>query len=293
MFEGMALLLFLLLLWSEKSFAETNKYLKMSSLCAPNAHKHVQPLKIDGAVLTSEEDFHADSCTTTFQTDSILQRLMLRFERLTLNCDTHMDIFDAADAVGEPKITLSCGKNESQVGTIQMQSNFVTLKYRTKSTFRDSGFKLILTSYRPKLLPGVNDKHHCGGFECRNTSFCISSDLKCDGINHCGDDSDEADSCANNEKTTSTRILETSPESTTFVEFPTTSREDVTSPTYDTIASVQSTPRRQEADTYQQETCESWRGGMLDTILGGIGIPTHVCYAGYFVYGTIKSLFGY
>ncbi|XP_064479607.1 uncharacterized protein LOC135392846 [Ornithodoros turicata] len=170
--------------------------MKMSSLCLRRA-----PVfwRIDGAVLTPEENFHANSCTTTFQTDSILQRLMLRFERLALNCDTHMDIFDAADAVGQRKIRLSCGNNESQVGTIQMQTNFVTLKYKTESTFRDSDFKLIITSYRPKFLPGLNNTLHCGGFECRDTSFCISSDLECDGVNHCGDNSDEVDPCANKE----------------------------------------------------------------------------------------------
>ncbi|XP_055308116.1 uncharacterized protein LOC129572197 [Sitodiplosis mosellana] len=34
--------------------------------------------------------------------------------------------------------------------------------------------------------------HACKEFRCKSTEFCISADLMCDGINHCGDGTDEA-----------------------------------------------------------------------------------------------------
>lgn len=64
--------------------------------------------KIDGAVLTSESENNLE-CAVTFQTDSILQRFMLRFERLALDCHDHLVIFDGAHAIGNQKVLIqSC-----------------------------------------------------------------------------------------------------------------------------------------------------------------------------------------
>ncbi|CAA9995744.1 unnamed protein product, partial [Nesidiocoris tenuis] len=35
-------------------------------------------------------------------------------------------------------------------------------------------------------------EHDCKEFRCTKREFCIATDLVCDGVNHCGDDSDEA-----------------------------------------------------------------------------------------------------
>ncbi|XP_026667911.1 uncharacterized protein LOC113464114, partial [Ceratina calcarata] len=46
--------------------------------------------------------------------------------------------------------------------------------------------------------------HTCKDFRCTQNEFCIETDLLCDGVNHCGDGSDEATStlCANSEAST-------------------------------------------------------------------------------------------
>ncbi|EFN73861.1 hypothetical protein EAG_06503 [Camponotus floridanus] len=58
--------------------------------------------KIDGAVLTSQNERELD-CAITFQTHSILQRFMLRFDQLQLDCNDHLYIYDGAHAVGSYK----------------------------------------------------------------------------------------------------------------------------------------------------------------------------------------------
>ncbi|RWS12944.1 hypothetical protein B4U79_06995, partial [Dinothrombium tinctorium] len=65
--------------------------------------------------------------------------------------------------------------------------NFVTLKYVTDSWSQPGdGFTLVITAF--KDAPSVGCAVHV--LKCLNT-FCISRDLACDGINHCGDNSDE------------------------------------------------------------------------------------------------------
>ncbi|EZA58366.1 hypothetical protein X777_01323 [Ooceraea biroi] len=58
--------------------------------------------KIDGAVITSQNERELD-CSITFQTHSILQRFMLRFDQLQLDCNDHLYIYDGAHAVGSYK----------------------------------------------------------------------------------------------------------------------------------------------------------------------------------------------
>lgn len=74
----------------------------ISSLCMGERH-YPQYKKIDGAVLTSESENNLE-CAVTFQTDSILQRFMLRFEKLALDCHDHLVIFDGAHAIGNHKV---------------------------------------------------------------------------------------------------------------------------------------------------------------------------------------------
>lgn len=61
--------------------------------------------KIDGAVLKSRNERNLD-CVITFQTDSILQRFMLRFDELSLDCNDHLYIYDGAHAVGQHKVSV-------------------------------------------------------------------------------------------------------------------------------------------------------------------------------------------
>lgn len=71
----------------------------VSKLCSHE--RNTRPLfkTIDGAVITSEMDDNMH-CEMTFQTESVLQRFMIRFEILALDCNDHLYIFDG-DIVSE------------------------------------------------------------------------------------------------------------------------------------------------------------------------------------------------
>lgn len=74
----------------------------MQSLCKNNFLMNLYR-KIDGAVLWSQNERNLD-CVVTFQTHSILQRFMLRFDFLQLDCNDHLYIYDGAHAVGTYKV---------------------------------------------------------------------------------------------------------------------------------------------------------------------------------------------
>lgn len=175
----------LLLLMAGRVTSEKNKYYHMSSQCK-NHFLALQYRKIDGAVLQSQNERNLD-CVITFQTHSILQRFMLRFDLLQLDCNDHLFIYDGAHAVGSYKSDLSCRNTKQTVGAIYTRTNFVTLKYVTDGWGTESnGFKLVITAFKDKKLA-------CEDFRC-NREFCIHSDLICDDVNHCGDGSDELSS---------------------------------------------------------------------------------------------------
>ncbi|OXU27374.1 hypothetical protein TSAR_013816 [Trichomalopsis sarcophagae] len=153
--------------------------------------------KIEGAVLTSQNERNLD-CAITFQTNSILQRFMLKFDRLQLDCNDHLYIYDGAHSVGSFKADLSCRNTMQSVGAIYTHTNFVTLKYVTDAWGTDTnGFRLVITAVK-------DPKHACKDFRCTLKEFCIDNDLVCDGISHCEDGSDEATStvCVNTEAST-------------------------------------------------------------------------------------------
>ncbi|XP_055381657.1 uncharacterized protein LOC129612169 [Condylostylus longicornis] len=168
----------------------------MSSLCKNHFLQQLYR-KIDGAVLLSQNERNLD-CMITFQTHSILQRFMLRFDLLQLDCNDHLYVYDGAHAVGSHKADLSCRNTKQSVGSIFTRTNFVTLKYVTDNWGTDAnGFKLVITAVK-------DSKHSCKDFRCEYRDFCIHPDLVCDNVNHCGDNSDESASnlCQNQEQTT-------------------------------------------------------------------------------------------
>ncbi|XP_019873178.1 uncharacterized protein LOC109601377 [Aethina tumida] len=171
-------------LFSSFAVAEKSKHYSMQSLCKTH---YLQQLyrKIDGAVLYSKNERNLD-CVITFQTHSILQRFMLRFDVLQLDCNDHLYIYDGAHAVGTYKFDLSCKNTKQTLGAMFTRTNYVTLKYVTDAWGTDSnGFRLVITAVKDL-------KHACTEFRCQLREFCIATDLVCDGINHCADGSDES-----------------------------------------------------------------------------------------------------
>ncbi|KAM3959173.1 low-density lipoprotein receptor domain containing lost and found [Aphomia sociella] len=165
------------------SHAEKSKFYYMDSLCKDHFLQR-QYRKLDGGVLWSRNERNLD-CTVTFQTHSILQRFMLHFDLLQLDCNDHLYVYDGAHATAPPKADLSCRNTKQQVGALFTRSNFVTLKYVTDNWGTDAnGFKLVITAVK-------DPKHGCKEFRCKQREFCVSADLTCDGVDHCADGSDE------------------------------------------------------------------------------------------------------
>ncbi|XP_076245944.1 uncharacterized protein LOC143186258 [Calliopsis andreniformis] len=186
----------LVALLSRGVVGEKSKKYQMNDVCKKYFMRDLYR-KIDGAVLISQNERDLD-CTITFQTHSILQRFMLRFDQLQLDCNDHLYIYDGAHAVSSYKADLSCRNTKQTVGAIYTRTNFVTLKYVTDSWGTNAnGFRLVITAVK-------DPKHTCKDFRCTENKFCIETDLLCDGVNHCGDGSDEATStlCANSETST-------------------------------------------------------------------------------------------
>lgn len=103
------------------------------------------------------------------------------------------------------------------MGTIFINGYFVTLKYVTDQWSKQGdGFSLVITAYKDtckywvysinfidcvngiilkKLIPFVSlillAPQNCNLYTCAN-QFCISHELTCDNVNHCGDSSDES-----------------------------------------------------------------------------------------------------
>ena len=74
----------------------------MASLCKSHFLQQLYR-KIDGAVLRSQNEHNLD-CLITFQTETVLQRFMLRFDQLQLDCNDHLFIYDGAHATGVYKV---------------------------------------------------------------------------------------------------------------------------------------------------------------------------------------------
>ncbi|XP_060844599.1 uncharacterized protein LOC132924360 isoform X4 [Rhopalosiphum padi] len=134
-------------LLTDSAFAEKNKFYEMQTICKTHFLQQVYR-KIEGAVLDSQNERNLD-CVTTFQTHSILQRFMIHFDRLQLDCNDHLFIFDGAHAVGQHKADITCSSTKQSVGVIFTRTNFVTLKYVTDSWgTRVNGFRLIITAFK-------------------------------------------------------------------------------------------------------------------------------------------------
>jgi hypothetical protein len=78
---------------------------KITKLCQQNHKSFLStiPRTIDGALLISKNERDLN-CIITFQTESILERFMLRFEELQIDCNDKLMIYDGSHAIGQPKV---------------------------------------------------------------------------------------------------------------------------------------------------------------------------------------------
>lgn len=171
--------------------AVKNQYIPVSELCAKSDQDNFLsniPKPIDGAVVVSQNERDVN-CVVTFQTESILERFMIRFDDLKIDCNDKLVIYDGAHAIGKFMESISCDKTDDSVGrngVIFSQTNYVTLKYVTDSWgTEENGFKMIITAFRDATQYGCHN-----GFQCSKNT-CIDNDLVCDNIHHCVDGADE------------------------------------------------------------------------------------------------------
>ncbi|XP_070494699.1 uncharacterized protein [Chironomus tepperi] len=177
-------IIFILFISISDVCCELNKNYHINQLCK-NTFLRQLYRKVDGATLMSQNERNLD-CEITFQTHSILQRFMLRFDTLSLDCNDHLYVYDGGHAAGHAKIDISCRNTKQSVGVLFTNTNHITLKYVTDNWGTDSnGFKLVITAIK-------DPKHACRDFRCHAKEFCIHPDLLCDGVNHCSDASDES-----------------------------------------------------------------------------------------------------
>ena len=59
---------------------------------------------VDGVVLDSRDERDED-CVITFQTESVIEKFLLKFERLHMDCHDHLYIFDGAHAAGAYRVS--------------------------------------------------------------------------------------------------------------------------------------------------------------------------------------------
>ena len=84
---------------------------------------------------------------------------------------------------------ISCDSQPSSVGSngfIITRTNFVTLRYQTDSWgTENNGFSLVITAFKNSQSFGCSEAFQC------DAHICISPDLVCDGVSHCGHGEDE------------------------------------------------------------------------------------------------------
>ena len=61
------------------------------------------PRTVEGVVLDSRDERDED-CVITFQTESVIQKFLLKFERLQMDCNDHLYIYDAAHVAGHWRV---------------------------------------------------------------------------------------------------------------------------------------------------------------------------------------------
>ncbi|XP_059171148.1 suppressor of tumorigenicity 14 protein-like [Physella acuta] len=140
-------------------------------------------------------DIHCDiSVTFTRGMHLLVDLFFVDIIPLTLNrttCDTGLEIFDQEGRkyydgrriCGEAREWEEQKKTTNQTAVIE-KSPLILRLYRN-SAYKGQGFKMHLNEFRPYW------PCYTGEFKCKHMQRCVSKDLKFDGWNDCGDNSDE------------------------------------------------------------------------------------------------------
>ena len=71
---------------------------------------------VDGVILESRDERDED-CVITFQTESVVEKFLLKFERLQMDCNDHLYIYDGAHVAGAWRVS------HTQSGALEVQDS--------------------------------------------------------------------------------------------------------------------------------------------------------------------------
>ncbi|XP_067651859.1 neuropilin and tolloid-like protein 2 [Haliotis asinina] len=128
------------------------------------------------------------SCTYTV-TVAANKRVFAKFQRFDFekkhngSCTDYVNLYDGND-VSQTRLNANPLCGTVLPSNAMSSGNSITVSFVTDSTGIGRGFALLFTAV-------YNGTCASGDFSCNN-SFCIDSDLQCNGLDQCGDNSDEA-----------------------------------------------------------------------------------------------------
>ncbi|XP_071084588.1 neuropilin and tolloid-like protein 2 [Haliotis cracherodii] len=128
------------------------------------------------------------SCTYTV-TVAANKRVLAKFQRFDFekehngSCVDYINLFDGSD-VHQTKLNAKPLCGTILPGSTISSRNTITASFVTDSSGTARGFALLFTAI-------YNGTCASGDFSCNN-SLCIANDLQCNGLDQCGDNSDEA-----------------------------------------------------------------------------------------------------
>ncbi|XP_070574881.1 low-density lipoprotein receptor class A domain-containing protein 2-like [Ptychodera flava] len=152
-----------------------------------------ETVEADGSRLVSQfSKNHEDKldCVVTLEASENNQRILLTFDWIDLEtyrdgCPDYLEIYDGAVMPSARPIKRFCGTFKP--GDVASSSNILGLRLVTDGTKTRQGFSLVHTSFH------VGDADSCNNtetFMCINQR-CLNSSLHCNGLDNCGDLSDE------------------------------------------------------------------------------------------------------
>lgn len=143
-------------------------------------------LSEDGILITSSHS-PSERCTLTISNGVFSRKqLLVRFEQLSL----------PAQGAVQPTITMTCyGITCYSEPTIVIRQNtsgvigkvftfLSSMDMEFRNMQKSSDFRIVITRTEDDIL--CSGEHYCS-----TTHYCIDKDLRCDRIDHCGDNSDE------------------------------------------------------------------------------------------------------
>ncbi|CAF1238087.1 unnamed protein product [Rotaria sordida] len=127
------------------------------------------------------------NCTVKFRTAQRSQRLIITIEKMNIiDCPSDsLRIYDSTTLLNkDPK--QQCGTPAAF--TFTSSTTEISMIFISNSVVESSGFQATIALHFPMI---ASCPQNLGFFQCKNKN-CISTQLQCDGRNHCSDGTDES-----------------------------------------------------------------------------------------------------